>query len=187
MLSLCLFRAFTGGCKLPYFISCLFSSPWSTLHPHLPSPSFWNLYIFTFFFLYSPTINTLTAIYFLLLKTEIVFAVILPRSNLLFLSQGKSYYDSAVSPQGGFSPAMRLRFFFFFWQSRNGSSHEIFGLCSKRRSRYCEGGKKPGLGDPLERETLCVWHSEAEYKKAILPLFVSHIVTAPKRQLVAFS
>lgn len=155
MFSLCLFQAFMACCKRPYFISCLFSSPWSTVHPQLPSHSFWNLYIFTFF-LYSPTNKTLTVIYFLLLKTEIVFAVILPRSNLSFLSQGKSYYDSAVSPR---VDLVQQWDWDFFWQSHNGSSHEIFGLCSKQRSRYCEGERSRARRPVRKRDTVCLTFS----------------------------
>lgn len=91
---------------LPFLFSLKHRSP-------PPSQSFLpkSLYIY-FFSLYSPTINTLTVIYFLLLKTEIVFAVILPRSNLLFLSQGKSYYDSAVSPRVDLVQQWDCDFFF---------------------------------------------------------------------------
>lgn len=183
MLSLCLFQAFMGGCKLPYFISCLFSSPRSTVHPHLPSRPFRNLYIFPFFFLYSPTINTLTVIYFLLLKTEIVFAVILPRSNLSFLSQGKSYYDSAVSPRVDLVQQWDCDFFDSLVMEAAMKSLAYAANTEVVTVR----GKEAGLGDPLERETHRVSDIQGENIKAILPLFVSHIVTAPKRQLVAFS
>lgn len=112
-------RCFLGVCFKPLWpvVSFLISFPafplllealFTPAFPVVPSETF--LYLL-FFFLYSPTINTLTVIHFPLLKTEIVFAVILPRSNLSFLSQGKSYYDSAVFTPGGFSPAMGLRFF----------------------------------------------------------------------------